>query len=85
MAEDLDIGHGVSIRWVDEDRAIVWKHPECRAWSYLYFHPHPRSTGHVLAAGGPDNLEQFTITGSLLCPGGCGKHGLITNGRWVPA
>lgn len=77
MSDAIDIGHGVTIRWIDG--GINWKHPRCRAWSYLYFAPDPRSTGHVLVA-----REPLTITGSLLCPGGCGTHGHITDGRWKP-
>lgn len=85
MDEILDIGNGVTIRWFDDRNGLLWRHPGCRAWSYLYFQPHPNSTGHALIAGGPNDLEHLTIQGSLLCPGGCGAHGLITNGRWVPA
>jgi hypothetical protein len=82
--KDIDIGHGVTIRWIDGGNGLHWKHPGCRAWSYLYFKPDQRSTGHVLSAGGPDDSEHITIVGSLLCPGGCGAHGHITNGRWEP-
>jgi hypothetical protein len=73
-----DIGHGVLIRRIEG--GLEWKHPACRAWSYLYFKPDARSTGHVLV-----QHEPLTIQGSLLCPGGCGTHGTIENGKWVPA
>lgn len=73
-----DIGHGITIRWTD-DRNLLWKHPECRSWSSLSFDI-PPGTGHVLVQRDP-----LTIRGSLLCPMGCGKHGFITDGKWVPA
>lgn len=88
MARDLDIGDDVTIRWIDDGAGIVWKHPplpQCHAWAWLYFKPDQRSTGHVLKAGGADDLEHLTIGGSLLCPGGCGTHGEIKNGRWIPS
>lgn len=79
MSDDIDIGHGVSMRWIDNGTGIVWKHPGCRAWFHLHFKPDERSTGHVL-----QQREPLTIGGSLACPKGCGAHGHITNGRWEP-
>jgi hypothetical protein len=81
---DHDIGHGVIIRWDDDGRGLWWKHPGHRAWSTLRFKPDPASTGHVLVAGDPQHTDVLTIQGSLLCPVGCGAHGVITNGRWIP-
>jgi hypothetical protein len=84
MRGEVDIGHGVTIAPIDDGTGIVWKHPGCRAWFHLRFKPDPRSTGHQLVVGSVDNLAALTIAGSLLCPKGCGAHGHITNGRWVP-
>jgi hypothetical protein len=85
MEREHDIGHGVTVRWDDDGQGITWKHPGCRAWSTLRFRPDAKSTGHVLLAGSPIAApEKLTIQGSLLCPGGCGFHGHIRNGRWVP-
>lgn len=30
-------------------------------------------------------LDPLTIVASILCAQGCGFHGFITNGHWVPA
>lgn len=80
-----DLGSGVYLRWDGDGVGFIWHHPACRPWSALRFQPDPRSTGHVLASGGPDDMAHLTITGSLLCPMGCGCHGFIRDGRWVPA
>lgn len=84
MEEDeIAIGHGVTIRWIDDGQGIMWLHPRsgaCHAWNWLYFKPHPKSTGHVL-----ETREPLTIGGSLLCAGGCGAHGHIRNGKWEPS
>lgn len=77
-----DLGGGIVIRWDSDGRGFVWRHPACRAWSTLRFVPDPASTGHQLVRGGRDAVEQLTIAGSLLCPGGCGTHGVIEDGRW---
>lgn len=77
-----DLGEGIVICWDDDGRGFIWRHPECRAWSLLRFKPDLASTGHVLVRGGIDDTASLTIAGSLLCPGGCGKHGVIENGRW---
>ncbi len=79
-----DLGHGIVLRWDADGGGFAWKHPECRAWSTLRFRPDPKSTGHQLLAGGEHDRDALTIGGSLLCPGGCGKHGHIRNGRWIP-
>ena len=77
--EFVDIGHGVSIRMDDDGGGLVWKHEGCRPFFTLRFKPDPKSTGHELISRTP-----LSIRGSLLCPKGCGKHGHITDGRWVP-
>jgi hypothetical protein len=79
---DLDLGSGVYVRW-DDDGKLLWTHTEltgCKGWAWLTFEPDPRSTGHRLISRDP-----LTIEGSLLCPIGCGAHGWIHDGRWVPA
>jgi hypothetical protein len=82
----VSIGHGVDLWWDDDGRVFSWRHPACRAWARLRFRPDPESTGHELIDGSPDNTDALTIRGSLLCPkDGCGFHGHITRGKWVPA
>jgi hypothetical protein len=80
-----ELGHGVVIAWHEDGRGIYWRHPECRAWMTLRFRPDPASTGHQLLAGDHQHTELLTIGGSLLCPVGCGRHGMVTSGRWVPS
>ena len=80
-----DLGHDIVIRWDEDGGGIQWHHPACRAWATLRFKPDPKSTGHELVAGSPSDTARMTVEGSLLCPMGCGTHGLIRNGRWVPA
>lgn len=77
--ESRDIGHGVSIVLDDDNGGLIWKHTGCRCWFTLRFKPDSASTGHELV-----KLEPLTIRGSLLCPKGCGSHGHIVDGRWVP-
>lgn len=78
----VDLGHEVYLRWYSDGRGFIWHHPTCRAWSSLKFDL--MGTGHVLTSGGPDD-PKITIQGSLLCPMGCGFHGFIRDGKWVPA
>ena len=81
----VHIGHAVLIDWDADGRGFLWHHPECKPWAFLRFVPDPKSTGHQLTDGGPDDMERLTIEGSLLCPMGCGKHGFIRDGQWVAA
>lgn len=81
----IDIGHGVQIApMIGEDAkcGFIWKHPGCRCWFPVWLDE--RSTGHALAEGSLTDLSTITITGSLLCPKGCGAHGCIEHGRWKP-
>ena len=78
----IDLGSDVHIRWDADGRGFAWHHPACRAWATLRFRPDPFSTGHDLVSGGPDDMTSLTIQGSLLCPMGCGRHGVIENGQW---
>jgi hypothetical protein len=80
-----EVGHDVIVRWDEDGRGITWRHPGCRAWMTLRFRPDERSTGHELLAGSPRDTAALTIGGSLLCPAGCGAHGFIRDGHWVPA
>lgn len=81
----FDVGHDIRIEFDADGHGLTWKHPEHRAWMGLRFTPDPASTGHVLVAGGIAAQEKTTIQGSLLCPMGCGRHGFITDGKWIPA
>ena len=78
----IDLGSDVYLRWDADGRGFAWHHTACRAWAVLRFRPDPQSTGHELLSGGPDDWMHLTIRGSLLCPMGCGKHGVIEVGRW---
>jgi hypothetical protein len=87
--EELDGGHdlgsGVVLVWDSDGRGFLWRHPACRPWASLRFVPDPKSTGHRLDAGGPEDMAALTVGGSLVCPMGCGLHGFIRAGHWSPA
>ena len=93
-AEDLDIGHGVTIKFFQRSDAapegpqrvgITIEHPLASA-----------ETGRCMGAafwwkrhgeGGPiwtlNSLQPLDLSPSFLCH--CGFHGFIRNGAWVPA
>lgn len=81
---EYEIGHGIRIMFDADGGGLLWKHPGCRGWFPLRFAPDPKSTGHRLSAGGKDDQARLTLEGSLLCPKGCGSHGFIRNGKWIP-
>lgn len=85
IAHAIDIGHDVLIAWDSDGTGFLWHHEGCEAWASLCLMPSPRSTGHRLLAGGPDDMAHLTIEGSLLCPMGCGAHGFVREGAWCPA
>jgi hypothetical protein len=74
--------------WLDEDNRYVWWRHKCTA-PYL-FDPEGYcemmlplyDNGWTLVSADP-----ITITPSILCANdqGCGIHGFITDGKWVPA
>ncbi len=80
----VDLGFEHYLRWDGDGRGFLWHHPQCRPWASLSFDP-AHCTGHALQSGGPEDMDHFTVLGSLLCPMGCGDHGFILNGRWRPA
>lgn len=75
MEETIDLGTpGFEAMWYGTQ--FLWKHPKCRSWNRVEFgagHHHLVETSPV------------TISPSLLCPQGCGTHGYIIEGKWVPA
>ena len=79
------LGDDVYLLWDADGRGFLWHHAACRPWAALRFVPDPHSTGHTLLAGGADDLANLTVGGSLLCPMGCGRHGFVRAGRWIPA
>ena len=75
MEQTLDLGvPGFEAMWYGTQ--LFWKHPKCRAWNRVEFGPDHH---HLVEA------EPLTISQSLLCPQGCGTHGYIRGGKWVPA
>jgi hypothetical protein len=79
-----DIGHGVSI-----ERRLV----DGVLGGVAYRHPRPKTgetcEGYVPVTGWDEvwqvvSLEPLTLSPSLLCRG-CGHHGFVREGRWVPA
>jgi hypothetical protein len=88
----LDLGHDVQLDfegWADHERA-----------RFDYTHPRPEGNGRCAGGGWLDlpgvaeafpgaprwtveAWEPLTLSPSLLC--GCGHHGFVRNGAWVPA
>jgi hypothetical protein len=75
--------------------------PDVDPWGVIVDHPRPDGTpcvGSAATFDGPvvrqidptrpvwtvESLDPLTISPSLLCRG-CGDHGFIREGRWVPA
>ena len=77
--DERDIGHGIVIAKFTfcGELEFLWKHHGCRCGYPVFLQPDPRSTGHRALAGSADDLEHLTVEGSLLCPVGCGAHGLV--------
>ncbi len=81
----IALGHDVYILWDSDGQGFLWWHPRCKgAWLFVRFPPDPISRGHRLVSGGKGDEKTLTIQGSLLCPMGCGAHGFIQGGKWVP-
>ncbi|HEV8653091.1 MAG TPA: hypothetical protein VG276_27795 [Actinomycetes bacterium] len=60
----------------------LWWHDcttEPKGWSWLGQWGDRRS-GHQIVDTDPVHIEP-----SILCPQGCGDHGFVREGRWVPA
>ena len=74
MTPMTDIGHGVSVMWVND--LLLWKHPGCRSWAEISLVP----PYHTL-----EKRDPLTLSPSLLCPMDCGFHGYIKEGKWIPA
>lgn len=92
----VDIGHGVEIELVHSQLAggavvgLDYTHPRpdgTRCAGFLYFDTPPVREAFEPAASAMWTVEQqdpLTLSPSLLCRG-CGHHGWIRDGRWVPA
>lgn len=82
-----DIGHGVSIVRVSyegEPAGVEYYHPrpdgsECSGWAHFVGGSWDFPGGWTV-----EKREPLTLSPSLLCRG-CGHHGFIREGRWVPA
>lgn len=78
-----DIGHGVTaeVRFMDGvPGGVAYEHPtptgaRCQGYAPLQS---PGETWDLV------QLDPLTISPSLLCRG-CGHHGFIREGKWVPA
>lgn len=93
MGEQIDIGHGVQIRytsWADHDKVgLIWNHlkPDgtaCFGSGLLFDLPGVRQAFPERALWTVEQWEPLIISPSLLCRG-CGLHGWIRSDLWVPA
>lgn len=81
-------GEPPTFELVDDGKRIAWSH-DCRAnWgdgTHTDFRtPLERLPLHDVTGWQIVRTEPLTVVPSLLCTG-CGTHGWITDGRWVPA
>lgn len=82
----IDIGHDVFIERRYHEGAlagIAYEHPRpdgvpCSAAGWVPVKPHDIHGWDLVSE------EPLTLSPSLLCRG-CGHHGFIREGRWVPA
>jgi len=65
--------------YVPTARDILWLHRHEDRW-FTGWIDLTSGTRHRLVSEDP-----LTIEPSILCPAGCGLHGFIRGGRWVPA
>lgn len=89
----LDLGSGVQLEFTGS-----YGHERAR---FDYTHPRPDGQGQCAGGGWLDlpgvaadfpesprwtveSWEPLTLSPSLLCRG-CGRHGFVRDGRWVPA
>lgn len=90
-AEPLDLGHGVTVAftsWRGHDRAgLLERHPghggEEWSGSVLFDLPGVREAFPGQPVWTVNSLDPLDLSPSLLCRG-CGHHGFIRQGRWVP-
>lgn len=71
----IDLGSGHHVLWMEGD--LIWKHPSCRSYCFVDI---TSGEFHSLISREPLHIEA-----SVLCPMGCGTHGFIRGGRWIPA
>ena len=91
MANPIDIGHGLSIRFWEypndptHQRAgfTLWHGEEC-VGGVLFDVPIAREREPGKVGWTVESWEPLTISPSILCYGS-GLHGWIRDGRWVPA
>ncbi len=75
-----ELPEGVA-NYVPTVRDILWLHA-CRGRPVVGWLDVTSGTRHRLANDDPEHL---TVEPSVVCPSGCGDHGFVRDGRWVPA
>ena len=89
MTEPIDIGHGVSISYVQyegKDCGIIETHAgkdgqPCSG--YVHFRDQPPAENQR-RQWTIEQADPLTLSPSILCTT-CGHHGFIREGKWVPA
>jgi hypothetical protein len=94
-AKWIDLGHDVAMRWEPMRARVLLRHPagallewlragdECHAMICLDSAEGLEVSGGHEKTWHLESFEPLTVSPSILC--GCGWHGFIREGRWVPA
>lgn len=67
---------------------LILHHPDCHGSMVTFDGPTQRQLQPDVAKWTVESWDPLTLSPSILCSsekGGCGLHGFIRDGRWVPA
>lgn len=92
MTDRIDIGCGVEIEFAEYKGVVVgineWhpdkRDPTKRCCGFVFFDVPTEARCQGTPVWQVASLDPLTLSPSLLCRG-CGNHGFIKNGKWVPA
>ncbi len=92
--DEFDLGGGSSFTWIDvgsghqvqvlNGGGVLWEHDTLPGYEV----PRHQVSPHNSAKWAVVQREPLTLSPSLHCDpalGGCGAHGFIRDGKWVPA
>ena len=89
MSDGIDIGHGVTIYFVQHsgaDCGLIEEHVDKnghKCSGYVHFRDKPPAENQR-RQWTVESRDPLTLSPSILCTT-CGHHGFIRDGKWVPA
>lgn len=92
MSDFIDIGFGVSIAFAEYEGKVVGFHerhpskkdPSQPCCGFVWFDVETEARCEGTPVWQVECMDPLTLSPSILCRG-CGNHGFIRQGRWVPA